>query len=45
MNRAQPIDRGFSLVESLIALVLLLVVMGAVFGLVNPSSSASRAQP
>jgi prepilin-type N-terminal cleavage/methylation domain-containing protein len=45
MNRAQTIDRGFSLVESLVALVLLLVVMGAVFGLVNPSSIASRAQP
>ncbi|HEY7474948.1 MAG TPA: hypothetical protein VH679_08050 [Vicinamibacterales bacterium] len=37
--------RGFSLVESLLALVLLLTVTGAVFGLVNPSSLASRAQP
>ncbi|HYN08118.1 MAG TPA: prepilin-type N-terminal cleavage/methylation domain-containing protein [Vicinamibacterales bacterium] len=38
-------ERGFSLVESLVALVLMLVVTGAVFGLLNPSSMASRTQP
>jgi prepilin-type N-terminal cleavage/methylation domain-containing protein len=38
-------ERGFSLMESLVALVLLLVVTGAVFGLVNPSVLASRTQP
>lgn len=38
-------ERGFSLVESLVALVLLLAVTGAVFGLVNPSVLASRTQP
>ena len=38
-------DCGFSLVESLVALVLLVVIMGAVFGLVAPSSIASHTQP
>lgn len=38
-------DGGFSLVESLIALVLMLVVTGAVFGLVNPGGQISQAQP
>ena len=38
-------EHGFSLVESLVALLLLLIVMSAVFGLVNPSSIAAQAQP
>jgi len=38
-------DAGFSLVESLLALVLMLVVTGAVFSLVNPSTTASQTQP
>jgi prepilin-type N-terminal cleavage/methylation domain-containing protein len=38
-------DAGFSLIESLISLVLLLVVMGAVFSLVTPGSISSRTQP
>ena len=38
-------DGGFSLVESLIALVLMLVVTGAVFGLVNPGAQISQTQP
>ena len=38
-------DAGFSLVESLIAMVLMLVVTGAVFGLVNPGTQTSQAQP
>lgn len=38
-------DDGFSLVESLIALVLMLVVTGAVFGLVNPDTQISQSQP
>ena len=36
---------GFSLIESLLALTLLLIVMAAIFGLVNPSSIASHTQP
>jgi type II secretory pathway pseudopilin PulG len=36
---------GFSLIESLLALTLLLIVMAAVFGLLNPSSVASHTQP
>lgn len=38
-------DHGFSLIESLVALLLLLVVMSAVFAIVNPSSIAAQAQP
>jgi len=38
-------DSGFSLVESLVALVLMLVVTGAVFGLVNPDTEISQTQP
>jgi len=38
-------EAGFSLVESLVAMVLMLVVTGAVFGLVNPDTTVSRAQP
>jgi hypothetical protein len=44
--RTAPVrDGGFSLVESLIALVLMLVVTGAVFGLVNPGTEFSQSQP
>lgn len=38
-------DHGFSLIESLVALLLLLVFMSAVFAIVNPSSIAAQAQP
>jgi type II secretory pathway pseudopilin PulG len=38
-------EAGFSLVESLVAMVLMLVVTGAMFGLVNPGTTASRTQP
>jgi len=38
-------DAGFSLVESLVATVLMLVVTGAIFGYVAPSTTMSRAQP
>ena len=38
-------DRGFSLIESLIALMLLLAIMSAVFGLLNPGSLMSRMHP
>jgi hypothetical protein len=38
-------DAGFSLAESLISLVLMLAVTGAVFSLVNPSTTASQTQP
>jgi hypothetical protein len=43
----RPADReaGFSLVESLLSLVLMLVLTGAVFSLVNPSATASQTQP
>jgi hypothetical protein len=44
--RTVPVrDGGFSLVESLIAMVLMLVVTGAVFGLVNPGTEFSQSQP
>jgi len=38
-------DRGFSLVESLVALVLTLSVTGAVFALITPNAQVSQAQP
>jgi prepilin-type N-terminal cleavage/methylation domain-containing protein len=38
-------DAGFSLVESLVALVLMLVVTGAAFSLVNPSTGTTQTQP
>lgn len=38
-------EAGFSLVESLLALVLMLVVTGAVFSVVNPSVTSSQTQP
>jgi type II secretory pathway pseudopilin PulG len=41
----KPCEEGFSLIESLIALVLLVAVMSAVFALLNPASVASHAQP
>lgn len=38
-------DAGFSLVESLVSLVLMLAVTGAVFGLLNPNTQISQGQP
>lgn len=38
-------DAGFSLTETLVSLVLMLVVTGAVFSLVNPDVTISQAQP
>jgi len=38
-------DGGFTLVESLVALVLMLVITGAIFGMVNPGTSTAYAQP
>ena len=38
-------DAGFSLLETLVSLVLMLVVTGAVFSLVNPDVTISQAQP
>ena len=38
-------DKGFTLVESLVALVLMLIITGAIFGMVNPSTSMAYAQP
>jgi type II secretory pathway pseudopilin PulG len=38
-------ERGYSLVEMLVSTLIMLVVVGAVFGLVNPSTGTSRAQP
>jgi prepilin-type N-terminal cleavage/methylation domain-containing protein len=38
-------QEGFSLIESLVALVLLVTVMSAVLALLNPASVASFAQP
>jgi hypothetical protein len=38
-------DGGFSIIESLVALALMLVITGAVFGLVNPNAAISQVQP
>jgi len=38
-------DAGFSMAESLLALVIMLVITGAAFGLVNPNTSIAHAQP
>src|SRR5215207_4362175 len=38
-------DAGFTLVESLVSMVLMLVITGAVFGLVNPNVTTSQVQP
>jgi len=38
-------ERGYSLVEMLVATAVTLVITGAIFGLVNPSQGISRAQP
>lgn len=38
-------DAGFSLVESLLATILMLVITGVVFGYVNPNTTISTAQP
>ena len=38
-------DSGFSLVESLVALMLMIVLTGAVFNLVNPGALTSQTQP
>jgi prepilin-type N-terminal cleavage/methylation domain-containing protein len=40
-----PADQGFSLLESLLALLLMLIVMSGVFAIVTPNSIASQAQP
>ena len=36
---------GYSLVELLVSTAIMMVVTGAIFGLVNPSQGAARAQP
>ncbi len=41
MNREQ----GYSLVEMLVSMLIMMVVTGAIFQLVNPSQSASQVQP
>ncbi|HUF47943.1 MAG TPA: hypothetical protein VMM93_09005 [Vicinamibacterales bacterium] len=38
-------DAGFSLIESLVSLGLLMAITGAVFGLVNPNAQISQTQP
>ena len=38
-------DAGFSLLESLVSLVLMLVVVGATFSLVNPNTTTAQTQP
>lgn len=48
MDRHTPpasADAGFSVTESLLAMVLMLIVTGAMFGLVNPDVTISQAQP
>lgn len=44
-RRSSQADAGFSLVESLVALILMVIVTGAVFSLVNPSTVSSQTQP
>jgi prepilin-type N-terminal cleavage/methylation domain-containing protein len=41
----QPSDNGFTLIESLVALSLVVLTTGAVFSLVNPGTTSSRTQP
>ena len=38
-------DDGFTLVESLMALILMLIVTGSMFALVNPNTTVTRVQP
>lgn len=38
-------EAGFSLIESLVALTLMLVLTGAVFSFLNPDTTASQTQP
>jgi hypothetical protein len=38
-------DDGFSVIESLMALSLILVITGSVFALVNPNTTVTRVQP
>lgn len=38
-------DRGYSLVELLIASAIMLVVTGAIFGMMNPSQGTAQVQP
>ncbi len=38
-------QRGYSLVEMLVATAVMLVITGAIFGLMNPSQGISRTQP
>ena len=42
---ARRLDGGFTLTESLVAMVLMLIVTGTVFGLVNNNSIVAQAQP
>lgn len=41
----REVDRGFSIVELLIALVLMLMVTGAAFSLMTPMTATSQVQP
>jgi len=43
--RARRLDGGFTLTESLVAMVIMLIVTGALFGLVNNNSIVAQAQP
>jgi len=43
--RRSPGNAGFTLVELLVSTTIMLVVVGAVFSLVDPSQSTSRTQP
>jgi len=43
--RRSPGNAGFTIVELLVSTMIMLVVVGAVFSLVDPSQSTSRTQP
>ena len=44
-RRGSGSDAGFSLIEALVATVLMLIVTGAVFGYLNPGTTMAQAQP
>ena len=44
-ERHRSADAGFSLVEMTISMLMMLIITGAVFALVNPDTETSQAQP
>jgi len=44
-HQSHTSDAGFSIVESLLSMALMVVITGAVFAFVNPNTAISQAQP